>query len=92
MALNFSDIDIDAIMDDAAQKTDDKLAGQISSLTHMTDDEIKALFPTAADAKKFAELMRIVKSAETRNTKISNIVENSEKFAGVVLSLLDNFV
>jgi hypothetical protein len=92
MALNFSDIDIDAIIDDAAQKTDDKLAGQISSLTRMTDDEVKDLFPTAADAKKLAELMRIVKSAEARNTKISNIVGNSEKFAGTVLTLLDKFV
>lgn len=92
MALNFSDIDIDAIIDDAAQKTDDKLAGQISSLTRMTDDEVKDLFPTAADSKRLAELMRIVKSAETRNTKISNIVDNSEKFAGIVLTLLDKFV
>jgi len=92
MALNFSDIDIDAIIDDAAQKTDDKLAGQISSLTRMTDDEVKDLFPTAADAKRLAELMRIVKSAETRNTKISNIVDNSKKFAGTVLTLLDKFV
>jgi hypothetical protein len=92
MAPNFSDIDIDAIIDDAAQKTDDKLAGQISSLTRMTDDEVKDLFPTAADAKRLAELMRIVKSAETRNTKISNIVDNSEKFAGTVLTLLDKFV
>lgn len=92
MALNFSDIDIDAIIDDAAQKTDDKLAGQISSLTRMTDDEVKGLFPTAADAKRLAELMRIVKSAETRNTKISNIVDNSKKFAGTVLTLLDKFV
>ena len=39
MALDFSNIDIDAIADDAAQKTDDKLAGQISSLTRMTDAE-----------------------------------------------------
>ena len=92
MAPNFSDIDIDAIIDDAAQKTDDKLAGQISSLTRMTDDEVKDLFPTAADSKRLAELMRIVKSAEARNTKISNIVDNSEKFAGIVLTLLDKFV
>jgi hypothetical protein len=89
MALDFSNIDIDAIADDAAQKTDDKLAGQISSLTRMTDAEIKALFPKAADAKKLVALMQIVKSAETRNKKISNIVENSEKFAGIVITLLD---
>ncbi len=92
MALNFSDIDLDAIMDEAAQKTDDKLAGQISSLTRMKDEEIKKLFPAAADAKKLVELMQIVKSAEKRNKKISQLVDNSEKFAGVVLTLLDKFV
>jgi hypothetical protein len=63
-----------------------------SSLTRMTDDEVKELFPTVTDAKKLSELMRIVKSAEARNTKISNIVDNSEKFAGIVLTLLDKFV
>lgn len=92
MTLDFSNIDIDAIVDDAAQKTDDKLIGQISSLTRMTDAEIKELFPKAADAKKLVELMKIVKSAETRNKKISNIVENSEKFAGIVITLLDKFL
>lgn len=92
MALDFTNIDIDAIADDAANKTDDKLAGKISSLTHMTDGEIKKLFPKAADAKKLVELMQIVKSAEKRNKKITNIVENSEKFAGIVLTLLSKFV
>lgn len=92
MPIDFSDIDIDAIVDDAAEKTDDALASQISSLTRMTDEEIGGLFPEAKDAKKLVELMRIVKSAEERNTKINNIAANSEKFAGVVLTLVEKFV
>ena len=92
MTLDFSNIDIDVIADEAAQKTDDKLAGQISSLTRLTDAEIKKLFPKAGDVKKLVELMQIVKSAETRNKKITNIVENSEKFAGIVLKLLEKFL
>lgn len=92
MAIDFSGIDIDAIMDGAAQKTDEKLASQISSLTRMTDEEIKKLFPKAVDAKKLVELMSIVKSAESQNTKINEIVANSEKFAGVVVTLLGKFV
>jgi phage gp16-like protein len=58
----------------------------------MTDAEIKKLFPKAADAKKLVALMQIVKAAETRNNKISNIVKNSEKFAGIVLDLLDKYL
>lgn len=92
MAIDFSSINIDAIMDDAAQKTDAKLAGKISSLTHMTDAEIKELFPKATDAKKLVELMTIVKSAQSENEKINAIVANSEKFAGVVVTLLGKFV
>jgi hypothetical protein len=92
MAIDFSGIDIDAIMDDAAKKTDAKLAGQISSLTRMTDAEIKKLFPKATDAKKLVELMTIVKSAQTENDKINAIVANSEKFAGVVVTLLGKFI
>ena len=92
MPLDFSNIHIDAIADDAAQKTDNKLAATISSLTRMKDDEVKKLFPKAADAKKLVELMQIVKSAESRNKKISNMVKNSEKFAGIVLTLLSKFV
>jgi len=92
MPLDFTNIDIDAIADDAAQKTDDKLADKISALTRMTDKEIKKLFPKAADAKKLVELMQIVKSAERRNKKIANIVKNSEKFAGIVLTLLNKLV
>jgi len=88
----FDNIDLGAILDDAEQKTDEKLAGQISSLTRMTDGEIKELFPEAADAKKLVELMKIVKSAEDRNTKINNITANSEKFAGIVVTLLGKFV
>jgi hypothetical protein len=88
----FDNIDLDTIIEDAAQKTDENLASQISSLTRMTDEEIHELFPEAADAKKLVELMRIVKSAEDRNTKINNVAANSEKFAGVVVTLLGRFI
>jgi phage gp16-like protein len=58
----------------------------------MTDAEIKKLFPKATDAKKLVELMTIVKSAQTENDKINAIVANSEKFAGVVVTLLGKFI
>jgi hypothetical protein len=35
-----------------------------------------------------AELMKIVHSAEARNTKINKIVKNAENFAGIILDLL----
>lgn len=76
----------------AAEKTDEKLASKISSITRMTDDDVIKLFPKSADAIKVAELMKIVKSAETRNRKVKELADNAEKLAGVTLKLLDKFV
>ncbi|WP_404419280.1 hypothetical protein [Marinospirillum sp.] len=86
------DSDIDSIVDESANKTDERLASRISSLTRMTDDEVQELFPEPSDVKKLKDLMKIVKSSEDRNKKISNIVSNSEEFGGIVLTLLQKFV
>lgn len=92
MPVNWDDLDIDSIADDAAIKTDRDLASQISSLTRMTDEEVQELFPNPADVKKLAALMKVVKSAEDRNLKINNISANAEQFAGIIITLLGKFV
>lgn len=85
------DSDLDGAIERAADKTDDDLASKISSLTRMNDEEIKELFPAPGDVKKLYDLVKIVKSAQERNDKINQIVDNAEKFGGVVLTLLDKF-
>jgi TRAP-type mannitol/chloroaromatic compound transport system substrate-binding protein len=82
---------LDEIIKDAAKNTDDVLATKIASITRLTSEEIKELFPEPTEVKNLAELMNIVKSAEERNNKINKIVENSEKFSGVILTLLSKF-
>lgn len=73
-------------------KTDQKLASKISSLTRMTDDELKALFPTPADAKSLAALMGIVNSSADRNAKVAQLIGNIEGLAGTVVTLLGKLV
>lgn len=85
------DKDLDTTITESADETDQKLASKISSITRMTDDEVMELFPKPADAKKLAELMKIVKSAQNRNDKINNIVANAQEFSGVILTLLNKF-
>ena len=92
MPVNWDDLDVDSIADDEAKETDRELASQISSLTRMTDEEVQELFPNPADVKKLTALMKIVKSAEERNTKINNISADVKEFAGIVITLLDKFV
>ena len=83
MGLNWSEIAAEA-----AQKTARDLAGDISSLTTMTDSEINELFPSPSDKQRLAELMEIVNGAGSRNKKINRIVANIEDLAGVVLKIV----
>ncbi len=85
------DSNVDTSIEQSANATDNKLASKISSITQMTDDEVKELFPNPADVKKLTELMQIVQSADDRNNKINKIVSNAEEFGGVVLTLLGKF-
>ena len=93
MPINWDEFDneIDTIIAESAEETDQKLASKISSITRMTDDEVKELFPDPADVKKLAELMKVVKSSENRNNRINKIIDNAEKFGGIVLTLLSKF-
>jgi len=87
---SFND-DIDTAVAQSGTRTDDQLASKISSVTRLTDDEIKQMFPDPADVKKLAALMQIVKSATDKNAKINQLVANSETFAGIIIPLLEKF-
>ena len=93
MPINWDELEsnIDDVIDSAAERTDDRLASKISSITRMTDEEIQELFPKPTDVKKLTRLMKIVKSAEERNNKINKIIDNVEEFGGVVLTILTKF-
>jgi len=80
-------LDWSKIAAEAAEETDRQLAGDISSLTTMTDREIEELFPTHDDKQRLAELMEIVNGAGSRNEKITRIVDNIEDLAGTVLTI-----
>lgn len=90
MAIDWDKIDaeVDGIIEQAANATDEKLASKISSVTRLTDEEIMELFPEPSDVKKLKELMKVVKSAEDRNTKVNNIIANVEDFAGIIITIL----
>ena len=93
MPINWTNFqnELDVLIDDAGERTDIRLAGKISTITRMTDEEVKKLFPDPADVKKLAELMQIVKTAGDRNDKVNKIVANIEDFGGIVLTLLGKF-
>ena len=88
-------IDWDAIEEEvnqATEETDTKLAGMISSLTRMKDDEVEELFPTQADQEKLIELMKIVNQSTSENEKKELLAHNIEDLAGTAIKLLGKFV
>jgi hypothetical protein len=83
------DKEVNGALDHAEGQTDEKLALRISSLTRMTGEEIEALFPKPADVKKLAQLLKIVKSAEAHNVKVTRLIANIEDLGGTVVKLID---
>ena len=83
--------EVDRALEGATDRTNDRLASKISSLTRMTDVEVKELFPTPADVDKLTKLMQIVKSADQRNQKVNQLINNIEVLGGTVMSLLEKF-
>lgn len=76
----------------AAAKTDRDLAGEMASITSLTQAEILEIFPGRNDMEDFSELMKVVKSSTSRNEKINKIVANSERFGKVVIALLEKIL
>lgn len=84
--------DVKEASERAAHLTDAQLASKLASVTSLTQREIQEIFPKPSDVAAFAELMKIVKSSTDRNNKINQIVANSEKFAGIIISLLNKII
>lgn len=89
---NWRNLDMKSIAKRAGKKTDEDLAAKILDLCAPTEEEIKSFFPTKTDREAVSELLKIVKSAEDRNTKITRIMENSEKFVGVMTKLVGKVI
>jgi hypothetical protein len=83
---------IDRAVKDASKATDDQLASRVSSLTSLTDDDIKALFPNQGDVQKVAKLMSIVNATASENERANALAANIQQLAPVALRLLTHLV
>lgn len=78
--------------ENAARETNNELDSRIASLTKLTQQDIRNTFPTKAEKQKLDELIMIVKSEMNQQQKINAIVEKSERFAGIIISLLGKII
>lgn len=84
--------EIESEINQAADETDIQLESKISSLTHMNEEDINALFPEKADKEKLVQLMKIVSDSASENEKKVRLVNNIEELAGTAVKLLTKFV
>lgn len=73
---------------EAANTTNARLDEQLSSLSRLTDGQLRSLFPSKADKQRLAELMAIVAEATAENEKVVQLKRNIDQLAGTVVRLV----
>jgi len=72
----------------AKKQTDDTFASKVSSLTRLTDDEIKEITPNALDKERLATLLGIVADATKSNNEKAEAIRNINGLAEIAVPLL----
>ena len=72
----------------AKKLTDDTFASKVSSLTQLTDDEIKEITPNALDKERLATLLGIVADTTKSNNEKAEAIRNMNGLAEIAVPLL----
>lgn len=72
----------------AKKQTDDTFASKVSSLTRLTDDEIKEITPNALDKERLATLLGIVGDATKSNNEKAEAIRNINGLAEIAVPIL----
>lgn len=73
---------------EARKATNADLAGEISSLTRLSEEDIERLLPRKADKEQFGALMAIVADATDDNEKLAALKRNIDEVGSVVVRML----
>lgn len=73
---------------EVADKTNEELASEISSLTRLKDNEINKLAPAKQDKERLLQLLEIVNSATSENEKAAKLKGNIESLAATAIKLV----
>jgi len=75
-----------------ARLTNEQLAGELAKLTPLTAEEINRLLPNKVDKERFAQLIEIVNSSASQNSKLAALSDNFAELGGVSLKLLIKYL
>lgn len=72
----------------AKKQTDDTFASKVSSLTRLTDGEIKEIAPNPIDKERLAALLGVVADATKSNNEKAQAIRKIDGLAEVAIPLL----
>lgn len=76
------------ILSNAKKQTDQDFASRVSSLTSLTDAEIKAIAPTPADREKLAQLLAVLNDASSSNAAKAAQIKSVSGLVDIAVPLL----
>ncbi|MBU2647869.1 hypothetical protein KKI24_24385 [bacterium] len=79
----------DKLIKDAGEKSIEEFCDKASSEIKLTNSEIELMIPQEVDKKKFAELMRVVKSTALNNTEKAKQIREVTGFAEIAVNLIE---
>lgn len=77
---------------DAAERTNEKLSGELAQLTPLTAAEIQKLLPTKVDKQRFAAILQIVNSSASQNNKVAALRKNFAQLGGVMVKVMGKYL
>lgn len=75
--------------DEIRTLTNEQFASEIANLIRLTSTEIERLFPRKQDKERLLELMTIVRSAASRNSKAAQIRSNIGALGESIVKVLE---
>ncbi|MFC1816814.1 hypothetical protein ACFL0M_12985 [Thermodesulfobacteriota bacterium] len=87
-----NDINWDNIITGALIKTDNEFAAELSGLTRLTDDELKAFVKTPAQKETFVKLISVIRDNTLDNNKKAEAINNIAGALEMIVPLLVKFV
>ena len=73
---------------EAREATNASLAGEISSLTRLSEEDIQRLLPRKVDKERFGTLMAIVADSTSNNAKVAALKDNLDDVGQVLVRIL----
>ncbi len=80
------------ILQAAGQKTDAEFASQLSSLTHLTDDEINTIAPTNIDKVNLTKLLKVVNDSTLNNSQKADAIKNATDILNIAVPLISKLL